>query len=94
MVEQRIARSEAQKEAEFSITIKGARSREAALSTILDMIKPEGQAAMMKIAESPNGLKQDGDVFTLGGWVCCLGENYYTCGDDGVCVIMGEGCPA
>jgi len=52
--------ADAKKTAELSITIKGARSREAALSTILDMLKPEW-AAVAKVAESSNGFKQDGD---------------------------------
>ena len=56
--------------AELSITIKGARSREAALSTILDMLKPEW-ATVAKVAESSNGFKQDGDSYTLFARVCC-----------------------
>jgi hypothetical protein len=91
----RILQKDAKRTAEFSITIKGARSRQAALSYLSDMVKPEARATVIKIAESPNGFKQDGDSYTLSGLVCCEGDKYYLCAEgDYYCTYAGEGCPA
>ena len=90
-----ILRIRTEKEAEFSITIKGARSKEAALSTILDMLKPEARDGIRNIAESRTGFKQDDDSYSVVGHLCCQGGKYYSCATgSNLCFYMGEGCPA
>jgi len=86
----RIAKEDAKKTEEFSITIKGAPSRDAALSTILDMLTPAAGATLIKMRES---LRQDGDDFTLSGSVCWgYDRAYYWCGEgDSCCTYMGPG---
>ncbi len=87
--------ADAKKTAELSITIKGARSREAALSTILDMLKPEW-ATVAKVAESSNGFKQDGDSYTLFARVCCWEDQRWgLCAPEDIyCIARNAGCPA
>lgn len=90
-----ILRTEATKTAKLSIAIEGARSREAALSTILNMLKPELRAAAAKAAESPNNFRQDGDSYILHRQVCCADDMYGVCGDDDYsCALTDPGCPA
>ena len=88
-------RADAKKTATLSITIEGARSREAALSSILDMLKPEVRAALAKVAESSNGFRQVGDSYTLSSVVCCWDDGYGICAEeDPGCFVQWPGCPA